>query len=42
MALWYFGARLFVWTIFAVSSLIPFIGKRHRHARWDELNNTKR
>jgi hypothetical protein len=41
IALWYFGVRLFIWAVFAVSSLVPFIGRRHRHARWDDLNRTK-
>jgi hypothetical protein len=41
LALWYFGVRLFIWAVFAVSSLVPFIGRRHRHSRWDELNRTE-
>jgi hypothetical protein len=38
VALWVFGMRAFIWVVFAVSSLFPHIGRKHRHARWDELN----
>jgi hypothetical protein len=38
VAVWVFGMRAFVWLVFAVSSLFPHIGRKHRHARWDELN----
>jgi hypothetical protein len=27
------------WVVMLVVSMIPVIGKRHRHDRWDELNN---
>jgi hypothetical protein len=39
--LWYVGVRVFLWLMFAASSLVPYIGRRHRHARWDELNKLK-
>lgn len=42
VALWVFGMRAFFWLVFAVSSLVPYIGKKHRHARWDELNGPRR
>lgn len=38
VALWVFGMRAFLWLVFFVSSLVPHIGKKHRHDRWNELN----
>jgi len=35
------GVRGFLWLVFFVSSLFPYIGKRHRHARWEELNRPR-
>jgi len=26
------------WTALTLVQLVPMIGKRHRHARWEELN----
>ena len=28
----------FAWIALAAVSLVPAIGKRHRHQRWDDLN----
>ena len=39
--LWSFGIRAFIGFVFWASSLIPFIGKKHRYARWNELNRSK-
>jgi hypothetical protein len=41
IAAWYVGIRAFVWLVFFISSLVPWLGKKHRHDRWDELNKTK-
>jgi hypothetical protein len=38
LGLAFVGARLFLWLVFFVTSLIPLAGKRHRHSRWDEFN----
>jgi hypothetical protein len=32
------GVRGFLLLVFFVSSLFPYIGKKHRHSRWQELN----
>jgi hypothetical protein len=40
--LWWVGIRVFVWFSLMLASFVPWIGRRHRHDRWDELNNGKR
>jgi hypothetical protein len=34
------GMRVFLWLVFFVSSLLPYLGKRNRPDRWDEFNGT--
>lgn len=29
------------WIALALTSFLPMIGKRHRHADWDKLNRTR-
>jgi hypothetical protein len=29
------------WMALAVTSLLPLIGKRHRHDEWDKLNRSR-
>ena len=41
IGLWIVGWYLFTWLLYGFLSLIPYVGKRHKHARWDELNGTK-
>ena len=42
IGLWLVGWYLFTWLLYGVLSLFPYMGKKHRHARWDELNGIKR
>jgi len=42
IALWIVGWYAFTWLLYGFLSLLPYVGKRHRHARWDELNRIKR
>ena len=30
------------WVVLALFQRLPLIGRRHRHGRWDELNQTAR
>jgi hypothetical protein len=40
--IWWVGVRLFLWVTLALASLVPHIGKKHRHAAWDDLNESTR
>lgn len=42
LVLWWLGIRLFWWLILSLSSLVPFIGRKHRHERWDQVNEIPR
>jgi hypothetical protein len=36
--LWWAGVRLFLWVTLTLASLVPHIGRKHRHSEWNELN----
>jgi hypothetical protein len=42
IGVWLVGWYVFTWLLYGFLSLFPYMGKRHRHARWDELNGIKR
>ena len=42
IGLWIVGWYLFTWLLYGFLSLIPYVGKRHKHPRWDELNGINR
>jgi hypothetical protein len=38
LSLWIVGWYVFTWLLSGILSLTPYVGKRHKHARWNELN----
>ena len=28
------GAKAFMWLVFWLASLVPYIGRKHRHSQW--------
>ena len=42
LGLWIVGWYVLTWLLYGFLRLFPYAGKRHRHARWDELNRIKR
>ena len=42
IGLWIVGWYAFTWLLYGFLSLFPYMGRRHRHAMWDELNRIKR
>ena len=42
LGLWVVGWYVLTWLLYGFLWLFPYAGKRHRHARWDELNRITR